>query len=116
MSILLMLAAQALPNYYGAVPVVQPSARVCRAAYDDLSIYQSEAYGAITKRGVDYPNGTIEYPDSVIIRNAVEVAVRPYLERIRRVALDATGAECRSLQHDGENAIDIVIRAAFGKQ
>ena len=116
MSILLLIAAQALPNYYGAVPVVKPSARVCSAAYDDLSIYQSQAYGAIVRREVDYPNGTVEYSDSKIIRNEVEIAVRPYLERIRRVALDASGAECRSLQRDGEAAINIVIRAAFGKQ
>jgi hypothetical protein len=116
MSILLLIAAQTLPNYYGAVPVIQPSARVCNAAYNDLSVYHAEAYGAIVRREVDYPNGTVEYRDSKVIRNEVEIAVRPYIERIRRITLSGSGAECRSLQHQGEEAINIVIRAAFGKQ
>jgi hypothetical protein len=112
---IMLIAMQALPNYADARPVVTNSAIACARAYDDLNRYQSEAYGVITRRGVDYPHGMIEYPDSVRIRHAIDQGVAPFQERLREVALTATPAQCLGLRDQGRANVDRVIREVFGR-
>ena len=111
--IALLILLSAVPNYSGARTIISQDAVACQSAYRDLQEYQGRAYGVVTRRGVDYPSGYIEYSDSVTIRNALEVAAKPYLQELRAEVFHLSSAECQRITKRGKDAINRVIIQVF---
>lgn len=104
-----------IPLLLAAQPI-SDDRRVCARSHVLLLEYQSQAYGVVLRRGVDYPDGDIEYPDSIRIRGRIVEASRPYDEAIRRVALKASAEQCLMLKDRGIDAINRVIISVFYKR
>lgn len=111
--IAILIALSVVPNYSGARAIASEDAVACQSSYRDLQEYQGRAYGVVERRGVDYPSGYIEYSDSVIIRNELEVAAKPYLQRLRIEIFYLSSAECKMISNRGKDAINRVIVRVF---
>lgn len=108
-----LLALQDVPNYADAQPIVTSDARACAREYSNLSDYQGRANGIIIRREVDSPNGYIEFEDSATIRNEIDLAVRPYLDELRRVVFIASALRCHEIAQQGKERVNAVMRVVF---
>ncbi len=109
----LLLSASAYDRLPSRDPV---GVAQCRRAYDDLTNFVSTFNGIVWRRDLDR-GGRLTWRQANKIRYTADTVARSYQDRIRRIAWQGRGRECREIAHEGRQAvIEQVIRPIFGNE